>query len=141
MTKRRVSTAFGVLVTVYVWLPCQGGAGPRESEGGRQDVRSVDDGKVLVRVLSEEEQKTLPDVRIWTGASKTTCAKSASGAEGLRGDFQGDAHPSFHRSERPVRHQRVCGHGNQTVSIVFLLLHFLESISRCSERVRLKFMW
>jgi hypothetical protein len=34
----------------------------QELEGGRYDIWSVDDGKVLVRVLSTEEQKALPGI-------------------------------------------------------------------------------
>lgn len=41
----------------------------RELEGGRYDVWRVDDSKVLVRVLSEAEQKALPDIPILGGGS------------------------------------------------------------------------
>lgn len=34
----------------------------QELEGGRHDVWTVDDGKVLVRMLSPEQQKALPDI-------------------------------------------------------------------------------
>lgn len=41
----------------------------QELEGGRYDVWGVDDSKVLVRVLSEEEKKALPDVPALGGSS------------------------------------------------------------------------
>ncbi|MFK4641093.1 hypothetical protein [Paenarthrobacter histidinolovorans] len=34
----------------------------QELEGGRYDIWNIDDSKVLVRILSEEEQKALPDI-------------------------------------------------------------------------------
>ncbi|WP_248761450.1 hypothetical protein [Pseudarthrobacter sp. SSS035] len=41
----------------------------QELEGGRYDVWGVDGSKVLVRVLSEEEKKALPDIPILGGGS------------------------------------------------------------------------
>lgn len=39
----------------------------QELKGGRYDVWGVDDGKVLVRVLTEEEQNALPDIPVLGG--------------------------------------------------------------------------